>query len=100
MLGEWLTGRPFDGTSTDGWHASVLVHRREMGPVTAVARFEALDYNAPESNASHATRQTAGARIRLLRNLTAQVNVIHQTGDLSEYATALDMAVTYSIKLR
>ena len=36
--GEWITGRPFDGTTTDGWHADVTVHRPQMGPLTAVFR--------------------------------------------------------------
>jgi hypothetical protein len=100
VLGEWVTGRPFDGSSTDGWHTSVIVHRPEMGRVTAVIRLEALDYNSAPPHARNAQRQTAGARVLLFRNLSAQINVLHQTGDLSEYATALDVAVTYSIRLR
>jgi hypothetical protein len=100
VLAEWLTGRPFDGTSTDGWHVSVIVHRHEMGRVSAVFRLEALDYEADPPHARGAQRQTAGARVLLSRNLSAQINVLHQTGNLSEYATALDVAVTYSIRLR
>src|SRR5207248_2068319 len=33
--GEWITGRPFDGTTTKGWYADAIVHRAAMGPVTA-----------------------------------------------------------------
>jgi hypothetical protein len=100
MVGEWLTGRPFVGATTDGWHASVIVHRPEMGPVSAVFRVEALDYEAGPLHVDRAKRQTAGARVLLSPNVSAQINVLHQTGDLSEYATALDVAVTYSIRLR
>jgi hypothetical protein len=101
ISGEWITGQPFDGTSTDGWHADVMVHRPVMGPVTAVWRSERLDYAAAAPFARWAQRHTAGARIRLLRNVSAQVNILHQSGDLTEaYATALDVALTYSIRLR
>jgi len=101
VVGEWITGRPFDGTHTDGWHADVIVHRPWMGPVTAVWRSEALDYEAPLPRARRAERHTAGARVRLLRNLSTQINVLHQTGDLSDsFSTALDFAVTYSVRAR
>jgi hypothetical protein len=101
VSGEWLTGQPFDGTSTTGWHADVMVHRPVMGPVTAVWRSEQLDYDASPPFARSARRHTAGARVRLLRNLSAQVNVLHQSGDLTDsYRNALDGALTYSIRLR
>jgi hypothetical protein len=100
VSGEWITGRPFDGTSTRGWHAAVVLHRPSMGPVTVVSRAEALDYVAIAPFARQAHRQTVGARIRLPKQLAAQVNVLHQTGDLSaSRATALDLALTYSIRL-
>src|SRR3989454_12815337 len=35
--GEWITGQPFDGTTTDGWHADVAVHRPPIGPLMAVS---------------------------------------------------------------
>jgi hypothetical protein len=99
VMGEWITGHPFDGTKTVGWHAAVIVHRREMGPLTAVWRSESLDYDAAPPRARRAKRHTLGGRIRLPRNLTAQVNVLHQTGDLSPArATALDLALTYSMR--
>ena len=101
VSGEWITGQPFDGTSTQGWHADVMVHRPAMGPVTAVWRSERLDYEARAPFARRGQRHTAGARIRLLRNLSALVNVLHQSGDLTDtYASALDGALTYSIRLR
>jgi hypothetical protein len=97
--GEWITGQPFDGTTTDGWHADVTVHRPPMGPLTAVLRAEQLDYDAAAPLALRARRLTAGARIRLPRGLTAQVDVLHQTGGDPEYSTALDAALTYSIRI-
>jgi hypothetical protein len=100
VVGEWITGRPFEGTSTDGWHASIIVHRREMGPVTAVARVEALTYDAAPPRAASARRQTIGARIVLFRRVTAQISALHQTGNLSDHANALDAAITYSVRLR
>lgn len=101
VSGEWITGRPFAGTKTDGWHADVVVHRPIMGPVTAVWRSEQLDYDAAPPRARSASRHTAGARVRLLRNLSAHVNVLHQTGDLTDaYATALDVALTYSVRFQ
>jgi hypothetical protein len=101
ILAEWMHGRPFDGTATDGWHADLIVHRPFMGPVTAMWRSEQLDYDAAPPRQRSATRHTAGARIRLFRNFAAQANVLHQTGDLSEsYATAFDVALTYSLRSR
>ncbi len=98
--GEWITGQPFDGTTTDGWHADVAVHRPAMGPLTAVFRAEQLDYNTIAQFARHGRRQTVGARIRLPRGLTAQVDVLHQTGNLPQYRpTSFDIGLTYSIRL-
>ena len=96
--GEWITGQPFDGTTTDGWHADVAVHRPPMGPLMAVFRAEQLDYDAAAPFALHARRVTAGARVRLPRGLTAQVDVLHQTGGDPEYSNALGAALTYSIR--
>src|SRR5262245_50418522 len=45
LRGEFLSGRPFDGTTTTGGYIDLLVHRVGMGPVTAVARLERLDYD-------------------------------------------------------
>jgi hypothetical protein len=101
VLAEWMTGRPFDGVSTDGWHADVIVHRPFMGPVTAMWRSERLDYEAPEPRQRSAHRHTAGARVRLFRNFTAQANLLRQSGNLSDsYATAVDVALTYSLRSR
>jgi len=100
LRGEWLTGKPFDGTTTTGWYVDVIVHRVRMGPVTAVARVERTDYDVPArpSRDLHATRQTLGARIRIIEGLSAQVNVLHQSGLPNYGDTALDVGVTYSIR--
>ena len=99
LRGEWLSGRPFDGTSTTGWYADAIVHRVGMGPLTAVGRIERLDYNTTTAFALHAHRQTIGARIRIYNGLAAQFNLVHQNGGLSEQRpTALDVAITYSVR--
>jgi hypothetical protein len=98
LRGEWITGRPFDGAGTTGWYADAMVHRLGMGPVTAVARLERLRYDPSNPAFSlHAGRQMVGARVRFFEALSAQLNVVHQTGELAEYgATALEVGVTYS----
>jgi hypothetical protein len=99
LRGEWIGGRPFDGTTTTGWYADAIVHRRSMGPVTAVARIEKLDYDTTPNHALHSTRQTIGARIRVREGLAAQVNLLHHTGLLYQpRRTSLDVGVTYSIR--
>jgi len=99
LRGEWITGRPFDGPKTSGWYADAIVHRIAMGPVSAVARIEGLDYDTVPAFALHARRQTIGARVLLLDALSAQINLIHQTGERAQYGgNALDVGVTYSLR--
>ena len=101
LRGERITGQPFDGTTTTGWYADAIVHLVAMGPVTAVARVERLDYNTVSRFALHMRRQTVGTRIRILEGLSAQVNLLHTSGQLAagEYGpTAVDLGVTYSIR--
>ena len=85
----------------NGWYADVLVHRRGMGPVTAVARVEQLDYR--ESATAHGEslrRQTIGARVNVGYALSLNMNFVHQTGDAKdEYRPrALDLSVTWSLR--
>ena len=99
LRGEWIGGRPFDGTTTTGWYADAIVHRRGMGPVTAVARVEQLDYDTVPQHALHSKRQTLGARVRVRDGLAAQVNLLHHTGLLHQpRRTSLDVGLTYSIR--
>ena len=100
VRGEWITGQPFDGTTSDGWYADVMFHRAVMGPVTAVLRAERLNYNTVSRFALHERRVTVGAKVRLPRGLTAQVNVLRQSGTLPNYRPApVDLALTYSVRL-
>jgi hypothetical protein len=101
LRGEWITGQPFDGTTTRGWYADAIIHRVAMGPITAVARIERLDYDTRPPFDLHARRQTLGARIRILDGLSAQVNALHSTGRSGQYGPpVLDIGVTYSVRSR
>ena len=98
LRGEWLDGRPFDGTRTTGGYLDVLVHRRAMGPVTAVARLESLDYAAGRFS-HYERRATIGARVRVNQGLAAHVNLVHHPGGLyTSTETAADVALTYTLR--
>jgi hypothetical protein len=100
VRGEWIKGQPFDRTTTSGWYADAIVHRVAMGPVTAVARIERLDYDTVSPFDLHRRRQTLGARIRIHEGLSAEVNLLHQTGQEDGYApAAVDIGVTYSVRI-
>jgi hypothetical protein len=100
LRGEWLTGQPFDGTTTTGWYADAIVHRVAMGPVTAVGRLERLDYEVRQPFDLHTRRQTIGARVRIVDGLSVQVNLLHQTGQPAGYTQqAVDVGVTYSLRM-
>jgi hypothetical protein len=100
LRGEWIAGRPFDGASTTGGYVDVLMHRPIMGPVTAVARIESLDYTTSVAVFDEfLRRQTVGARVRLLDALSLNVNVLHGTGlDLKYRSAALDVGLTWSVR--
>ena len=100
VRGEWIMGQPFDRTTTSGWYADAIVHRVAMGPVTAVARIERLDYDTVSPFDLHRRRQTLGARIRIHEGLSAEVNLLHQTGQKDGYGpAAVDIGVTYSVRM-
>ena len=97
--GEWIAGRPFDGTTTTGGYADLIVHRPGMGPVSAVLRAEQLSYEAPAPFAMTAQRYTAGARIRVIDRLSAEIALVHHTHQLPQRRpTALDVGLTYSLR--
>lgn len=98
VRGEWLAGRPFDGTRTTGGYVDVSVHRPFLGPITAVARAEKLDYTVNNPRAMHAVRYAAGARIRLLDTLSIQANVLRQRGIPGQGRSAFDLAATYVLR--
>ena len=99
VWGEWLDGRPFDGTTTTGWHLNGSVHRAVMGPVTAVVRLEQLDYDTVPRFALHAKRQSAGARVRVFRGVSAQVSLVREIKPGEPPERAIDAAFTYSMRL-
>jgi hypothetical protein len=97
--GEFIAGRPFDGTTTTGGYVDVLVHRVGMGPVTAVTRLERLDYDTTSPFILFARRAMAGARIRIPGGLTAQIAAGHQwRQQIQRDRTALDFSLTYSLR--
>jgi hypothetical protein len=99
MRGEWIAGRPFDGPTTTGGYADVIIHRPRMGPVTAVARVDRIAYDTIPRFALFAQRYTAGARIRVFDQLAAQIEVLHQTSQLPQRRpTAMDVGLTYSVR--
>jgi hypothetical protein len=98
LRGEWLRGRPFDGTRTSGGYVDAFVHLRAMGPVTAVARLETLDYDARKFS-RYEKRATMGARVRVAQGLAAHVNLIHHPGGVyTSKETVGDVAVTYTVR--
>jgi hypothetical protein len=99
LRGEWISGRPFDGTATRGGYFDVLVHRPRLGPVTLLARAERLAYDARPPHALYTHRYTAGARVRIWRGLAAAAGVVHQAGQTTQRrATALDVGMTYAAR--
>jgi hypothetical protein len=99
LRGEWLGGQPFAGTTTTGWYADAIVHRPRMGPITALAHLEQLDYNTVPQRTLHSKRQTLGARIRVFRGVSAQLNVMRHTGLLHQpRRTAVDAGISYSVR--
>ena len=98
--GEAIKGHSFEGVSTTGWYVDGQLHRRGMGPFTAVVRAESLDYSAPSPRARSAQRFTTGTRVRLPGPVTVQVNYLRQHGDLPHIkAHSLDISATYSIRV-
>jgi hypothetical protein len=98
VRGEWINGRSFSDTRTFGGYADVIVHPRFMGPVSAVARAERLDYVAGPFS-SYPRRYTAGARIRLASMLIAHVNVLHGSAYESDRRqSAVDVALTFTAR--
>jgi hypothetical protein len=98
LRGEWIDGRPFNGTRTFGGYIDAIVHVRAMGPVTAVARAERLDYLAG-ARSQFPRRYTAGARVRVASMLVGHVNVIGHSGVTGRAAKAsLDLGLTFTVR--
>ncbi len=100
LRGEWLSGRPFDGTATRGGYADLVVHRPGLGPVTLLARAERLAYDAQAPFALYTNRYSAAARVRVWKGAAVSAGLIHQAGQRTQRrATALDLGVTYAVRL-
>ena len=98
VRGEWIFGRPFDGVTTTGGYLDLLVHRRALGIVTPVARFERLDYAAGRYSL-FLHRVTAGARVQMPGCFTGQINVIHQPAGLAAgRRNVMDAGITCSVR--
>jgi len=97
LRGEWIGGRPFDGTSTTGGYADVIVHRPAMGPVTAFGRIERLAYDSIPPFDLYTHRYTGGARVRVWRTISVSAGLVHQAGQQTQAKrTALDVGITGS----
>ena len=98
LRGEWVEGQPNDSRHTRGGYIDAFVHRREMGPVTAVARVEMLDYTGGRTPV-YARRATLGARVLIVDGLYATMNGSHQTGAIySEFRNSVDLGLTYTVR--
>ena len=100
VRGEWMFGHPFSAVDTTGGYVDLIVHHRNLGPVTLVARAERLDYDALQDRFDlFLHRFTAGARVRVLQSLAVQINVIHQpTGLAAGRRNVLDAGLTYTLR--
>ena len=100
LRGEWLGGRPFDGTSTTGGYLDLVVHRPAMGSLTALARVERLDYNTRPEFALHTYRYGAAVRLRVWQGVSASVGLSHQGGKLTQRRrTAIDAGLGYTLRM-
>lgn len=100
LRGEWIAGRPADGTSTSGGYLDALIHTRTMGPFTALARAERLDYDTPNVRFVLVThRYTAGVRVRVARGLAVSMGVAHQAGQQTQRRpTAFELGATWVLR--
>jgi hypothetical protein len=99
--GELLNGHSYEGSvSTFGGYIDVFLRRPGMGPFTAVARAEFLDYDAEPPRARYARRFTVGTRVRWPGPVTLQVNYLGQHGDLPYIRKhSVDFTATYSLRI-
>ena len=88
VRGEWLGGQPFDGTRTTGGYVDLIVHRPVMGPLTALARAERLDYATVPPYALYTHRYTRRRACQVWQGFAASAGIIHQAGQLTAVAAA------------
>jgi hypothetical protein len=100
LRGEWLDGQPFEGPTTAGGYIDAIVHVPAMGPVTALARAERLDYDTAPPRALFTHRYWGGARIRIWRSLAASIGVGHQGGQMTQTKrTAVDAGIGLVLRM-
>ena len=75
VRGEWLGGRPFDGTRPPAAMSTSSCIARRWGRSPLLARAERLAYDGAAPHALYTHRYTAGARVRLWRGLAASAGV-------------------------
>lgn len=98
VRGEWIDGRPFNDVATRGGYLDLFVHRIGMGPVTAIARVERVDYDAGPFS-MYVRRLTTGAKVRITRTLGVQVSVSHDIDRMyGTHRTMLDLSLTESLR--
>jgi hypothetical protein len=98
LRGEWIDGRSFDGVATRGGYLDGTLHVRAMGPVTAVARIEKLDYDAGPFS-FYTRRYAVGAKIRIAKYAALQFNLVQQPDGLpTGRPVAFDVAITRTIR--
>ena len=99
LRGEFFHGHSFTGVTTTGWYVDGFVHHVGMGPFTAVTRVESMVYTAPAPRARSERRVTIGTRVRLPGYAAAQLNYMHQHGDLPRiHDNSVDFTLTYSLR--
>jgi hypothetical protein len=99
LRGEFFHGHSFTGVTTNGWYLDGIVHHIGMGPFTVVTRVESMAYTAPAPRARSEHRITMGTRVRLPGYVTAQLNYMHQHGDLPRISdNSVDFSLTYSLR--
>jgi hypothetical protein len=116
LRGEYMRGQTMSMTSTDGGYVDLIAHRPGMGPFTALARAEWLDYDVPvwRELGFHAKRFQVAVRMRVWQGLSVATGLMHQQGSIGatilegfvpRYVahnrnTATDFSVTYTVRTR
>jgi hypothetical protein len=91
LHGEWIHGANFAGARSSGWYIDALAHRRGLGPVTPVLRYEEYRFSMPGEKEAW-RRWTVGARVRITPSLAASLNLIHG------WNGAFDVGVTHTVR--
>jgi hypothetical protein len=97
LRAEWIDGRNFERARSSGWYVDATLHRRALGAVMPVARYDEYRYTRSGYHSKH-KRVSVGARLRLTDSLTANVNLVNEP-DLTERSNnAIDVGITHSMR--